>query len=111
VNKNQHTPTPWATDGRFVFAEDTPPPLPAISEVFDFSKELILPSGEANAHHIVHCVNLHDELVAALEAAHQLWFIDEWHSSEWFLCRKKIEDTLEQVASALSKAKQEEVQP
>lgn len=65
TNETKHTPTPWnqlngvftPEDGYFSMVQT---PNQCIANVFD----------EADAAHIVKCVNMHDELVEALKAAH-----------------------------------------
>ena len=63
----EHTPTPWKVylyGGVQIGQEDTGE---AVCSMWGDKQE-----GEANAAHIVKCVNMHDELVEALEDAIQL---------------------------------------
>lgn len=65
-----HTPTPWTygTHGAgFIVGSDDE----FIAQTWD-KYELDFKNAEANAAHIVKCVNNHDELVKALEAARPL---------------------------------------
>lgn len=55
TNKTKHTPTPWDRMGDLIIRVEGP-------ASFDVAKV----DSEANAAHIVKCVNLHDELVEAL---------------------------------------------
>lgn len=62
--KNTHTPTPWAVSSiaaKATYIRGTKPHICA--EAFGPS----VAEAEANASYIVHCVNTHAELVAALE--------------------------------------------
>lgn len=63
--KKEHTPTPWKVyqyGGVQIGQEDTGE---AVCSMWGDKKE-----GEANAAHIVKCVNMHDELVAVMSDIH-----------------------------------------
>lgn len=91
TNETKHTPTPWdqlndvftIEDGYFSMIQT---PDQCIANVFD----------EANAAHIVKCVNMHDELVEALEAA---------ANSSGF--QYMFYETREKINAALAKARGE----
>jgi hypothetical protein len=62
----QHTPTPWTVEfGQVIVSEDTT--LAMTAPVHNGPRVISDDECKANARHIVHCVNLHDELVQALE--------------------------------------------
>jgi hypothetical protein len=67
---NEHTPTPWYWDGqRYIREESTDAPLARMQDDdghINPRERKSLPA-DANAAHVLKCVNLHDELVAALE--------------------------------------------
>lgn len=58
-----HSPTPWRRDSSIGIIYD-----PSGNMALQYLEEPEHPITEANATHIVHCVNLHDELVAELKA-------------------------------------------
>lgn len=58
-----HSPTPWRRDSSIGIIYD-----PSGNMALQYLEEPEHPITEANATHIVRCVNLHDELVAALKA-------------------------------------------
>src|SRR5208282_3626924 len=81
TTKQAHTPTPWQVnltspnagtfkltdaDGEFIS-------YLARSRYHDDRED---PEAEADAAHIVHCVNTHDALVAALRSLHDAWGAD-----------------------------------
>jgi hypothetical protein len=77
----QHTPTPWD----IVQFDDEDKPI-IIGPNGD--ERIAVMQGnepsEANAQHIVHCVNLHDELVQALETGLEFWNDEDGDNlSEW----------------------------
>ena len=66
---------------------------------------------EANARHIVHCVNVHDDLIDAVEAV-----LHDWHSETGFVAAVRLatgrawpwdhgEKSLNQLRAALARAK------
>lgn len=81
-----HTPTPWKLIDEGIIAAQSPTPVkpggqpnaallrtPVIAlppvDYPDYS-QFKASDWDANAAHIVHCVNVHDQLVAALRMAH-----------------------------------------
>lgn len=60
-----HTPTPWRVDG----ADIVSPSECAVVATVQWCGEGRDGESEANAAHIVRCVNAHDELVAACQLA------------------------------------------
>jgi len=88
----KHTPTPWQR-GNNLFPD----------RIFDLKEREIAycggqnTSGTANAKHIVHCVNMHDELVEALDD--MIKYLDN---------NGKESDVSELARQALSKAKEKE---
>lgn len=58
---SKHTPTPWAVDYLCIRAADGNIGLMNLARDTDVSV--------ANAAHIVHCVNTHDEMLGALQVA------------------------------------------
>lgn len=103
---NKHTPTPWAyrrfdgekhkihigIDGNLDTVHDAHAIVYAQEDCGD---------DEANASHIVHCVNTHDALVEALERINEM--TDNTEGPSWELQITVIYDI---VASALAAAKQ-----
>ncbi len=65
----KHTPTPWAIHNHFFITAKVGNRLKSV--VCEIDRHAWTNSGEAqaNAEHIVQCVNMHDELVEALEIA------------------------------------------
>lgn len=92
TNETNHTPTPWdqlndvftIEDGYFSMIQT---PDKCIANVFD----------EANAAHIVKCVNMHDDLVGALKK-----IIDRSHNDP--LGTSKVIDMRKIAEKALKKA-------
>lgn len=76
TNETKHTPTPWdqlnnvftMEDGYFSMIQT---PDQCIANVFD----------EADAAHIVKCVNMHDELVDALDKILDNNNDENWHNA------------------------------
>lgn len=78
---SEHTKTPWNYQGHLIFAAATH------GEPFitcEAREEMI-----ANAAHIVKCVNMHDELVEALERTNA-WIEDDGHNGGNKYCPKCI---------------------
>lgn len=72
----KHTPTPWKRSG----ANTIHGPDCIVAFVGGTEREVKMHSGErweADAVHIVRCVNSHDELVAALADIREEWLSDE----------------------------------
>ena len=107
ISKPQHSPTPWFLsweDGKYgVVGSDTEGKC--VCTVFNDGGERE-PTRKANAKHIVHCVNNHDALVEALEAAEghleYCGYGDRWESS----CAHNA-GLPEKIKQALAKAKGE----
>ena len=64
----QHTPTPWEVTGK-VEEGDGEVSIVSTTEQEEVCQVFGGDAIEANAHHIVHCVNTHAALVVALEAS------------------------------------------
>jgi len=64
----EHTPTPWYNIANDIYHESEygSDPIASVCGECSFNQD------QANAAHIVKCVNMHDELVEALEDAIQL---------------------------------------
>jgi hypothetical protein len=94
----EHTPTPWEIDA------DDPAVIwgPDDLRIASLTGSTIV-AGEDNAEHIVRCVNLFDDLVAALEA--WLKFIPRVAITARM--RPEHDDCVAQTNSALSKARGE----
>lgn len=60
--KNKHTPAPWTQNGKFIGTSDSNDDI--LNGCHPDVEQAI-----ANAAHIVHCVNSHDKLIAALQLA------------------------------------------
>ena len=56
----EHTPTPWVARDEYIYDKDRNEIATTTTSGFHYSTD------EANAAHIVKCVNMHDELVEAL---------------------------------------------
>lgn len=76
---SKHTPTPWYYDGEDMDSEAAASWDGNGYEIFSKDKDGNVTNGiaggipeEANAAHIVHCVNMHEELVEALT-----WMMDK----------------------------------
>ena len=70
-----HTPTPWNARGLAICKGNSLIAVMGQDDGIKFSEKTSL----ANASHIVKCVNLHDELVKALELALQYLVYDGKH--------------------------------
>ena len=104
---SEHTPTPWAyhswdsASGKSFGIEtaDHRHGIAGITPNGNASTLLTMEQHESNAEHICRCVNLHDELVKALEAFVAPWDIGgEWRS-------KLTYATFDNARSILAKAK------
>ena len=93
MNKS-HTPTPWRVDG----ADIVSPSECAVVATVQWCGEGRDGESDANAAHIVRCVNAYDDLVAALTAAQE--FLQTCHVVESAGRRY----ALGQVNAALAKA-------
>jgi hypothetical protein len=99
--KAQHTPTPWRYEGGYIrgisqFGRDSG--LATIHPTEDGKHNAELAGqGEANVAHIVHCVNTHEQLVAALREAEAYLFGNP--------TRRKNEWVLSDIRAALAAAK------
>lgn len=84
----EHTPTPWIVDtvtyGDIWIVADKESWVPRICHIPDYS--------EANAAHIVKCVNMHDELVEALKQAYAVCRAHDYFDSD-------IEDALKKAGA------------
>jgi hypothetical protein len=79
---SEHTPTPWAAvrceraDGRYmrsiIGSLAIEPNIDPDGTFHDTGATVCTIYHEANAEHIVRCVNAHEELIAALEQAYDL---------------------------------------
>jgi|WetSurMetagenome_2_1015567.scaffolds.fasta_scaffold195424_4 hypothetical protein len=86
--KPQHTPTPWEAreSGRIVAPSKDGLTEQTIARVQGYASEV-----EADAAHIVKCVNMHDELVNVLQSAYDRIDGDSYGDS---VMRRLIEKTL-----------------
>ena len=102
----KHTPTPWWTESERRPEKHGDQKTTITQKDFDIAS--CFGTGEtaedgANAAHIVHCVNLHDELVAALENLVAVSEPDE----TGFVCTSDVERVLDEARGVLYKNKAE----
>lgn len=79
TNETKHTPIPWEVatdeDGRVAVIKG----CSFLTYAFPTDLGFETGSPEANAAHIVKCVNMHDELVEALKEVHDWFMADDAH--------------------------------
>lgn len=63
---SKHTPTPWRVDGRQIIGTNDRGFEDVLAEMLKWS-EPYTSTQQANAEHIVKCVNAHDELIGELQ--------------------------------------------
>jgi len=110
-----HTPTPW-----YINMEINGSNIAAVEPFKDiavcFSNSVPIPStptieeGQANAAHIVLCVNSHDKLVAAVKAAKTSIILPEFSSDEQVRSSvlKKLDEALKAAVMAGSEQHKEQ---
>ena len=104
----QRTPTPWVlTDDGYITAGDT-----YVWEPNNLGREVqegeIIPAEVmANARFIVHACNSHDELLAAAEAALEVWSVDPTHLPPGGLPEHwtRLVGSIARLRAAIAKAK------
>ena len=93
----KHTPTPWVVSCGSIYTTEGIPIAEMDREVGNGTLPV---ERDENARHIVHCVNLHDELVEALKITrHYLWTFRH-HFNEVH------HEAMNKAEQALSKAKE-----
>ena len=105
----KHTPAPWHIHKRDGFQVVTP--LPQIERNQGYVDSIDCNS-VANAAHLVKCVNLHDELVEALQSVDDLWGGDEGLAKEMAACDKlgaefPVTKVWAKIRSSIAKARGE----
>lgn len=101
------SPTPWGysvkEDKRVVIEDFLEFPVATTPDPQLFAEDMELPVEEgrglvlANAEHIVHCVNLHDDLVRALSSLYQMVVADDYSPE----ARERILDNASNVLDSL----------
>ena len=66
MSEIKHTPTPWVAIDEYIYSQDRFEIGTTTTSGFDYGTD------DANAAHIVKCVNMHDELVEALKEINDL---------------------------------------
>ena len=94
TTKQERTPGPWRVEDGTIMAGSLE--VAALCDDFDW----FTPNHEANASHIVHCVNTYDEIVGALEDV-----IAEFGSFDPYMHTPASAAAMERARAALAKAK------
>lgn len=99
--KPRHTPLPWSVDGELLLAiiRGSDATIVAVRHRLDGTPN------QANMRHIVHCVNAHEGLVEALEAAIAHFKKHHWNETFQEYDNRIVERVAQKIEAALAQAK------